>query len=427
MSSLSASENKPAQQQVQDAAPSAEAPAEARSAKAAPRKAAPAKAAPRKAAPKKAAPAKVETAKVETAKAETVQVETAKIETVKTETPAAETSTVETVTAETAAVETATVETATVETAVVETATVETATVESATVQKVVERAPENEGETDPDYRYAIRVQDVHITYRTIVDPRANTLRHTLTELGKGRRSSGRKVREINAVRGISLDVEHGTVLGIIGANGAGKSTLMRAIAGILPPTSGQIVVNGRISTLLALGVGFNGQLSGRDNVVLGGLAAGLTRRQVNERFTQIVEWAELEDVIDMPMKAYSSGMYGRLAFAVSTHMEPDVLLIDEALSTGDAHFRRKSYDKMQELVGQARTIVIVSHGIGAIREMCDDCIWMHKGEVVRHGNPDDVSAEYLEFQGVPPEPDKKEDVADSAADFDDAFVMEDV
>jgi teichoic acid transport system ATP-binding protein len=273
---------------------------------------------------------------------------------------------------------------------------------------------------------YAISVQDVYITYRTIVDPRANTLRHTLTHLGR-RGDGGRKVREIKAVRGVSLDVEHGSVLGIIGANGAGKSTLMRAIAGILPPNSGQIVVNGRISTLLALGVGFNGQLSGRENVVLGGLAAGLTRRQVNERFEQIADWAELGEFMDMPMKSYSSGMYGRLAFAVSTHMEPDVLLVDEALSTGDAHFRRKSYDKMQELVGQARTIVIVSHGIGAIREMCDDCVWMNKGEIVKRGKPDDVAAEYLEFQGVPPEPKGKEDSADAAADFDDAFVMEDV
>jgi teichoic acid transport system ATP-binding protein len=293
----------------------------------------------------------------------------------------------------------------------------------TASVQSVVERAPAPD--VDPDYEYAISVQDVHITYRSIIDPRANTLRHTLTQLGR-KGNSGRKVKLIHAVRGISLDVPHGSILGIIGANGAGKSTLMRAMAGILPPTSGQVVVNGRISTLLALGVGFNGQLSGRDNVILGGLAAGLTRKQVNERFKDIADWAELDEFIDMPMKSYSSGMYGRLAFAVSTHLEPDVLLIDEALSTGDAHFRRKSYDKMQELVGQARTIVIVSHGIGAIREMCDDCIWIHKGEIVRHGSPDEVSAEYLEFQGVPPEP-KKDDTIDAAAEFDDAMVMEDV
>jgi ABC-type polysaccharide/polyol phosphate transport system ATPase subunit len=283
--------------------------------------------------------------------------------------------------------------------------------------------APEATG--DPDYDLAIRVKDVKVDYRTIVNPRANTLRHTLT--GFGRKTNDRKVRMIHAVRGVSFDVPHGAVLGIIGANGAGKSTIMRAMAGILPPSEGEIVVNGRISTLLALGVGFNGQLSGRDNVVLGSLAAGLTRRQVEERFEQITDWAELRDVIDLPMKAYSSGMYGRLAFGVSTHLDPDVLLVDEALSTGDAHFRKKSYDKMQELVQRSRTIVIVSHGIGAIREMCDECIWMDKGQIVRRGKPDDVTAEYLEFQGVAPEKTTASDEAaeDDSADVDD-MQMED-
>ncbi|MBR7825557.1 ABC transporter ATP-binding protein [Actinospica sp. MGRD01-02] len=274
--------------------------------------------------------------------------------------------------------------------------------------------------EAELDREMSIRVKDVKVDYRTIVNPRANTLRHTITNLG--RKSGDRKVRYIHAVRGVSFDVKHGQVLGIIGANGAGKSTMMRAMAGILPPSSGEIVVNGRISVLLALGVGFNGQLSGRDNVVLGSMAAGLTRKQVYERFDQIVEWAELEDVIDLPMKAYSSGMYGRLAFAVSTHLDPDVLLVDEALSTGDAHFRRKSYDKMQELVGQARTIVIVSHGIAAIREMCDDCIWMDKGQIVMRGKPDEVADQYLEFQGVPPA--KKSNAADETADEDDDMSM---
>jgi ABC-type polysaccharide/polyol phosphate transport system ATPase subunit len=278
--------------------------------------------------------------------------------------------------------------------------------------------AAPTEAELDRDL--AIRVKNVKVDYRTIVNPRANTLRHTLTQLG--RKSNDRKVRYIHAVRGVSFDVNHGQVLGIIGANGAGKSTMMRAMAGILPPSEGEVVVNGRISVLLALGVGFNGQLSGRDNVVLGSMAAGLTRKQVYERFDQIVEWAELEDVIDLPMKAYSSGMYGRLAFAVSTHLDPDVLLIDEALSTGDAHFRRKSYDKMQEIVSQARTIVIVSHGIAAIREMCDDCIWMHKGEIVRRGKPDEVADEYLEFQGVPPA--KKSNASDETAEDDDDLSM---
>ena len=285
---------------------------------------------------------------------------------------------------------------------------------------EVADRPTAPEATGDLDYDLAIRVKDVNVDYRTIVNPRANTLRHTLT--GLGRKSSDRKVRMIHAVRGVSFDVPHGSVLGIIGANGAGKSTIMRAMAGILPPSEGEIVVNGRISTLLALGVGFNGQLSGRDNVVLGSLAAGLSRRQVQERFEQITKWSELEEAIDMPMKAYSSGMYGRLAFAVSTHLDPDVLLIDEALSTGDAHFRRKSYDKMQELVAEAKTIIIVSHGIAAIREMCDECIWMDKGKIVRRGRADEVTEEYLEFQGVPMRNDSDDEADDDMADLDDAL-----
>jgi ABC-type polysaccharide/polyol phosphate transport system ATPase subunit len=260
---------------------------------------------------------------------------------------------------------------------------------------------------------FSVRVRDLHITYRAVVDPRANTLRNRVVRMSRrdadGKRSSG--IREVPALRGVDLDVRHGTVLGVVGANGAGKSTLMRAIAGILPPSSGRIEVNGRISTLLALGIGFNGNLSGRENVVLGGLAAGLSRRQIAERQQQIEDWAELGDFMDLPMKTYSSGMYGRLAFAVSTHMEPDVLIIDEALSAGDAKFKRKSYDKIAELVGQARTIVLVSHAVATLRELCGEVVWLHRGRVVRTGDPVEVTAEYLRFQEVGEEPVVMEDV----------------
>src|SRR5207237_2205446 len=135
-----------------------------------------------------------------------------------------------------------------------------------------------------------------------------------------------------------------------------------------LPPTSGRVEVRGRVSTLLALGVGFNRDLSGRENVVLGGLAAGLTRDLLAEKYDEIVEFAELEEFMDLPMRTYSSGMYGRLAFSVAVNMDPDILLIDEALSVGDARFRRKSFEKMRELCGQARTIVLVSHALASIR-----------------------------------------------------------
>jgi ABC-type polysaccharide/polyol phosphate transport system ATPase subunit len=242
----------------------------------------------------------------------------------------------------------------------------------------------------------SIRVEDVSVTYRTSYE-RAPTLKSTMLRLGRRERV----VREIEALKHVSFDVEHGTVLGVVGANGAGKSTLVRTVAGILPPTEGRVEVRGRVSTLLALGVGFNRQLSGRENVVLGGLAAGLTRDRLEEKYDEIVAFAELEEFMDLPMRTYSSGMYGRLAFSVAVNMDPDILLIDEALSVGDARFRRKSFEKMRELCGQARTIVLVSHALGSIRELCDHAIWMHRGELRMLDEPDAVIDAYTELLEV--------------------------
>jgi ABC-type polysaccharide/polyol phosphate transport system ATPase subunit len=249
-------------------------------------------------------------------------------------------------------------------------------------------------------------VEDVSVTYRTAFE-RAPTLRTTMLRLGRRERV----VREIEALKGVSFDVGHGTVLGIMGMNGAGKSTLMRTIAGILPPTEGRVEVRGRVSTLLALGVGFNKHLSGRENVVLGGLAAGLRREQLAAKYEEIVEFAELGEFMDLPMRTYSSGMYGRLAFSVAVNMDPDILLIDEALSVGDARFRRKSFEKMRELCGQARTIVLVSHALGSIQELCDQAIWMHGGELRIRGAPDRVIDAYTEFLDVGEDPVAMEDV----------------
>ena len=175
----------------------------------------------------------------------------------------------------------------------------------------------------------------------------------------------------------------------------------MRALAGILPPTKGRIEVNGRVSTLLALGVGFNAQLTGRENVVLGGLAAGLNRDQIVKRYEDISAFAELGEFMDMPMRTYSSGMYARLAFSVAVHMDPDILLVDEALSTGDAKFKRKATNKMKEICANARTLVLVSHGMASIREMCTEAIWLDKGRIIQRGDPDEVITAYENFLGV--------------------------
>jgi teichoic acid transport system ATP-binding protein len=243
-----------------------------------------------------------------------------------------------------------------------------------------------------------VSVRDVHITYRTAIDRKANTMRHRLLSMGRSGGEQRTGIREVRALRGVSFDVTQGTVMGIVGANGAGKSTLMRALAGILPPTSGEIEVNGRVSTLLALGVGFNANLTGRENVLLGGLAAGLSRAQVRERYDEIADFAALDDgFMELPMRTYSSGMYGRLAFAVAVHMEPDILLVDEALSAGDATFKHKAFAKMQELMAQARTIFLVSHALGSVVDLCNDAIWLQKGELVRRGEPKEIVDAYTD------------------------------
>jgi ABC-type polysaccharide/polyol phosphate transport system ATPase subunit len=239
-------------------------------------------------------------------------------------------------------------------------------------------------------------MDNLSVTYRTTIEKKP-TLKKTLVRLGRRERV----VRKTRAVRNVSLEIPHGIVLGIVGVNGAGKSTLMRTVAGILPPTSGRVEVHGRVSTLLALGVGFKGDLSGRENVMLGGLAAGLTRDELAERYDQIAEFTELGDFMDMPMRTYSSGMYGRLAFSVAVHVDPDILLIDEALSVGDARFKQKSFAKMRELCGEARTILIVSHGLRSIRHLCDEVVWLHEGQVAMRDEPDTVIDAYQRFLDV--------------------------
>jgi teichoic acid transport system ATP-binding protein len=241
-----------------------------------------------------------------------------------------------------------------------------------------------------------IQVEDVSVTYRTSLE-RSPTLKTTLMRLGRRQRV----IREIEALKGVSFSVQHGKVLGVVGANGAGKSTLMRTVAGILPPSSGRVEVNGRVSTLLSLGVGFNRRLTGRENVVLGGLAAGLTRNQLAAKYDEIADFAELGDFMDLPMRTYSSGMYGRLAFSVAVNMNPDILLIDEALSVGDARFKQKSFEKIRELCAQARTILIVSHGLKSIRRLCNEVVWMHEGEIAMRDDADTVTDAYAKFLDV--------------------------
>ncbi len=260
----------------------------------------------------------------------------------------------------------------------------------------------DNSGRTD----LAVSVQHLSITYRTTFE-RVPTFKNAIVRAGRGERA----IVEVNAVNDVSFDVKNRTALGIIGSNGAGKSTIMRAMAGILPPTQGRVEVWGRASTLLALGVGFNAMLSGRENVILGGLAAGLSRKDVEERANDVAEWAELGDFIDAPMRTYSSGMFQRLAFSVAVHMKPDILMVDEALSAGDAKFREKAQAKMDELRSSARAVFLVSHALGSVKEMCDDCIWLHKGRIAMHASPEECIDAYTQFVKVGKTPSTMEDL----------------
>jgi ABC-type polysaccharide/polyol phosphate transport system ATPase subunit len=237
----------------------------------------------------------------------------------------------------------------------------------------------------------AVSVRNLGLTYTTAIDRRP-TLRARLKSLG------GKQTRTIRALDDVNLDIEYGQVLGVIGTNGAGKSSLMRVIAGILPPSQGRVEVYGSVSTLLALGVGFNPAMSGRDNVLLGGLAAGMSRDEIEQHFDEIADFSELGEAIDSPMRSYSSGMYARLAFSVAATVRPDILIVDEALSTGDAKFKEKSLNRIKELRSEDRALILVSHAMRTLREVCNDIAWLHKGKLIQRGEPNTVIDAYQEF-----------------------------
>lgn len=214
-------------------------------------------------------------------------------------------------------------------------------------------------------------------------------------------RRSFREENEFWALRGVSFQLEAGDSLGVIGTNGSGKSTLLKLITGIMRPTKGKVNVYGRRSSLIELGAGFHPDFSGRENVYLNGMILGLDKSQIRKKFDEIVDFAEIEQFIDTPVKYYSSGMYARLGFAVATSVEPEILIVDEILAVGDMAFQQKCARRIEEMLGQGVSIVLVSHGVGDIRRICRRALWLHKGAPMMLGPADEVLDAYLDYTGV--------------------------
>ncbi|MEO5966236.1 MAG: ABC transporter ATP-binding protein [Candidatus Limnocylindrales bacterium] len=231
----------------------------------------------------------------------------------------------------------------------------------------------------------AIRVDDAGVRY-SLKLTKKQTVRDSLV-----RRIRREGDLHFWALRNVSFEVPHGQSLGVIGPNGAGKSTLLQVLAGIITPSEGSVEVNGHISSLLTLGVGFDQDLSGVDNIRLAGAFMGLDHHVVEEQLEAIVDYAELGQFIDAPIKTYSSGMKARLGFAIATSVEPDILLLDEVLATGDAQFREKSKQRVKELLAQAKAIVLVTHDMNWVEEYCNRALLIEQGRVVADGSPAEV------------------------------------
>jgi ABC-type polysaccharide/polyol phosphate transport system ATPase subunit len=239
-----------------------------------------------------------------------------------------------------------------------------------------------------------IRFDNVVQRFRVIRE-RPDTLREVFTRLF----SRNSRVYDFDALKGINFTIRDGEAVGIVGRNGSGKSTTLKIIAGVYRPTSGRVVVSGRVAPLIELAAGFHGDLTGRENIVLNGLLLGLSRREIMASEDRIIGFAALGDFIDSPVKQYSSGMYMRLGFAVATEVDPDILLIDEILAVGDAEFQQKCMARIEEFRQRGKTIVLVSHTAATIRQLCPRAIFLDGGTIVADGPAEEVLAKYIESQ----------------------------
>mgnify|MGYP002617205742 CR=1 FL=1 len=241
---------------------------------------------------------------------------------------------------------------------------------------------------------YAIEVQDVYKTFNVYLD-KANSLKEKMLFWKRNKK----EVREV--LKGINLNIKKGEAVALIGVNGSGKSTLLKLMTKIIYPNKGQIKTNGKLTSLLELGAGFHPDFSGRENIYFNASIFGLTKKQIDDRLQQIIDFSELKDYIDNPVRTYSSGMYMRLAFAVAINVDADILLVDEILSVGDMAFQAKSEAKMRNMIGGGTTVLYVSHSINSIKSICDKAVWLDHGKVIKMGPAEEICDEYSKSIGV--------------------------
>ena len=243
-------------------------------------------------------------------------------------------------------------------------------------------------------YRIGTAGNTSYFRYKSLRDSFGRLIRKPWTALA--RRSPVTDDNTFWALKDVSFEVKRGECVGIIGRNGAGKSTLLKILSRITKPTTGRVELHGRVGSLLEVGTGFHPELTGRENIYLNGAVLGMTRAEVKSRFDEIVAFSEIEKFLDTPVKQYSSGMYTRLAFAVAAHLEPEILVVDEVLAVGDAQFQKKCLGKMKDVAGEGRTVLFVSHNMGAVSNLCGQCAWLASGRMMTTGPSDSVIRSYL-------------------------------
>lgn len=243
------------------------------------------------------------------------------------------------------------------------------------------------------EIKNAVEVNNVTKQFKLFYD-KANTLKEKLIFWKRNKNDVAVVLKNIN------LDIAKGETVALIGTNGSGKSTLLKLITKIIYPTKGKIKINGKLTSLLELGAGFHPDFSGRENIYFNASIFGLTRKQIDERLEEIIDFSELEGHIDNPVRTYSSGMYMRLAFSVAINVDADILLIDEILAVGDQHFQDKCFEKLQKLKDNGKTIVIVTHDLKSVKKICNRVVWLYEGNIRMDGNPEEVINEYSKVCG---------------------------